>query len=97
MVAQRSTLADFKPVPDDRVRRPSVSVSVASTSAITTSATHVDGEADDEADEADGDSAEPSYVGTQFWNYVDDQLAKVQEEAKRASPTEEGQAKWMNA
>jgi hypothetical protein len=45
--------------------------------------------------DADGDSAEPSYVATQFWNYVDDQLAKVQEEAKQASPTKEGQGKWM--
>jgi hypothetical protein len=65
-----------------------VLVSGASTSAALT-ATQVDGD-------ADGAVGDATYVSTQFWNFVDDQLKKVQERAELASPTEEGQKKWMD-
>jgi hypothetical protein len=65
-----------------------MSVSGASTSAAST-ATHVDGD-------ADGAMGDATYVSTQFWNFVDDQLKMVLEQAELASPTEEGQKKWKN-
>jgi hypothetical protein len=81
---QRSALKDFKPVPE-RLRRPSTSASVsgASTSAVSTSVTQVDSIADDDMADADPDSAEATYINTQFWNFVDDELEKVRQASEQ--------------
>jgi hypothetical protein len=50
--------------------------------------THVDGDADGTSGDA--------YIDSQFWNFVDDQLKMVQEQAEQASSTKEGQNKWVN-
>ena len=80
-------LKDFKPIVESgRARRSSTST--ASVSGAST-ATHVDGD-------ADGAVGDATYISSQFWNFVDDQLKMVQEQAELASPTKEGQIKWKN-